>query len=69
MKLASVYPESLGYPLDDPPLMMAVAVRDVLSLCRRHGLEPVGAFEMSMVDTFDGLDRALCWRFAASETA
>lgn len=63
MKLAGVLTESDDYPLDNPPVMVYAALRAVLATCKRRGVEPVGAFEMSVAETWDGSDRALRWEF------
>lgn len=66
MRFAALYTESAGYPLDDPAVMVEVAIRAVLSTCEREGVTPIGSFEMSVIETSalaGAWDCGLIWEF------
>lgn len=67
MKLAGVLTRSAGFPLDDPPVMVYAAMREALFTCERYGVEPVGAFEMAVAETWDGSDKGLRWEFTPDD--
>jgi len=66
MKLAAMYRESDGYPLDDPPVVVAMIANHVVTMCGQHQVEAIGELSCAMAeDRFTG-DRALRWEFATN---
>jgi hypothetical protein len=64
MTLAGILTRSMGYPLDDPPVMVFAAIDACLYTCRAYSLAPIGSFEMTTSTTRDD-DEGVRWEFVS----
>lgn len=66
VKLAGILSESMGYPIEDPAVMMAAVWVHIVATCETHHVPAVGSVVLQMTETWPGLvphDVALRWEF------